>query len=341
MTEAAVVVVKGSDHSLRARALDEVTARLLGDDDPTLALAEAPLPPARGRDAGDGGAEARHQALVAALDGARTPPFGTRRRVVVIRSDEALGAGEAELVARYVDEPEPTTALVLELPGRVPAVLAKSLKSVGAEEVVAGGGRSPTAGVLAERLDSAGLRLDEAARSLVVDRIGEDAARVPALVDLLVSTFGDGASLGADDVAPYLGASGSVPVFELTKAIDAGDVAGSLAVLQRLATSGGMHPLQVMAVLHNHYRRILRLDDPAVRSGDAAVDVVGGHPYPAKLAWERARRLGTEGIARAYDLLARADADVRGGSGAPDRAVLEVLVTRLAMLSRRSAGSRR
>ena len=49
-----------------------------------------------------------------------------------------------------------------------------------------------------------------------------------------------------------------------------GDVAGALETLQRLLTVTSprqpkpLHPLQVMGLLHNHYRRLARMDDPDV-----------------------------------------------------------------------------
>lgn len=344
MSGAPAVVVKGPDHTLRAGAVDDVVDRLLGDDDRALAVAEASLPAPRGGEGDDGGAQARAESLAAALEGARTPPFGTARRIVVVRTDDAYSADEAERLAGYLADPEPTTSLVLEAPGRIPAALAKALERAGAEEVAVGTGRDATASVLESELERAGIRLDADAARLVARRLGDQAGRVPALVGVLLSAFGSGASLESSDVEPYLGEEGGVPVFELTKAVDAGDVPEALAVLQRMTGPMGMHPLQVMAVLHNHFRRIARLDDPDLRGEGDAVDALGGSvkPYPAKLAWQRARALGTSGIRAAYDLLRRADDDLRGATGAPGDAVMEVLVTRLTLLSRRAtrAGAR-
>lgn len=338
----AVIVVKGPDRELRTRTLDELVPRLLGDDDRTLALEEAHLPPrtARGEESGN---EARVAALGATLAGARTPPFGTARRIVVLRSDEGLTIkDDAQLVTLLVDylaDPEPTTVLVIESVGAMPAPLAKALKGLKAETVGAVAHKDAVAGVLSEQLRAARIKLDKDALREVVARLGEDAGRVPGFVDLVAATFGPGATLGVDDVAPYLGEAGGVPVFELTKAIDGGDVPGALGVLHRMTDSMKMHPLQIMAILHNHFRRILRLDDPAVRSEEDAVGALGGkvHPYPTKLAWQRAKRLGTEGIGQAFALLAKADRDLRGGSGAPDDAIVAVLVTELTMLAKRGA----
>ena len=339
-----VAAVKGPDHTLRARALEEVVTRVLGADDRTLALAEFTLPPARGTSGDEAGVEARAVVTGAALDAARTPPFGTEQRVVVLRSDDAWAAGEVatERLVAYLGDPEPTTALVLELTGTVPAGLAKALKAASAEMLEVGSSKGATAEVLADAARAAGLRLTPDATAAVARRVGEDAGRVPGIVDLLIATFGTDGALSAEDVGPYLGGEGAVPVFELTKALDAGDIPAALAVLGRLLGPMGMHPLQVAAVLHNHVRRLVRLDDPAVTGEDAAKEALGGsvHPYVAKLAWQQARAMGTDGIRRAVELLAEADLDLRGRSGAPPEAVLEILVARLAHLAGRAAPSR-
>ena len=59
-----------------------------------------------------------------------------------------------------------------------------------------------------------------------------------------------------------------------------------------------------------------------------------GSTFPAKKALAQSRRLGSDRIRRAVRLLAEADLDLRGAKAWPDELVLEVLVARLAALSR-------
>ena len=98
-----------------------------------------------------------------------------------------------------------------------------------------------------------------------------------------------------------------------------------------------------MAVLHKHYQRMLRLDDPSIGGEQGAVEALGGKvkPYPAGLALRQSRLLGGDGLRAAYGLLAKADVDLRGATALPEDAVLEVLVARLAGLSRRAGGGTR
>ena len=60
-----------------------------------------------------------------------------------------------------------------------------------------------------------------------------------------------------------------------------------------------------------------------------------GSTFPARKALQQSRRLGTERVRRAVELLAAADLDLRGVTAWPEETVMEVLVARLAHLSRR------
>jgi len=90
----------------------------------------------------------------------------------------------------------------------------------------------------------------------------------------------------------------------------------------------------VMSVLHGHYRKMLQLDGSGVTSAEEAAQVLGMRSaFPAKKALSESRRLGIGRIARAVQLLARADVDLRGTTGLSGETVLEVLVARLSRLS--------
>jgi DNA polymerase-3 subunit delta len=194
------------------------------------------------------------------------------------------------------------------------------------------------------------VKLRPDAAKLVGAHLGEDAGRVPQLVAVLAAANPSGETLAVDDVEPYLGEAGSVPGYQLTNAIEAGDVPGALRTLRRMLTAPErrsqkpMHPLQVIGLLHSYYRKLLRLDDPDIRGPRDAVDALGGRvkEYPARKALEQSRALQATGLRQAYEYLAEADLDLKGKRAIPGDAVMEVLVARLAGLSNRARrGSRR
>ena len=129
--------------------------------------------------------------------------------------------------------------------------------------------------------------------------------RLEGLLDTLASAYGAGATVAVDDLEPFLGEAGSLAPWDLTDAIDAGDTAKALHVLHRMLGAGDSHPLVVMALLHRHYRQMLRLDGAGVTSPEEAAQILGlRSAFPAKKALAQARRLGTARIARAIQLLA-------------------------------------
>lgn len=294
-----------------------LVARLVGDDDPALAVEEV-----------DAAAE-----LGAVLDACATPAFLTERRVVVVPEAGRFRADEVDPLVAYLREPMLTTSLVLVAGGgQMPTRLTKAIKEVGhVEDASAPSGKGRQAW-LQERLRAVPITLERPAVALLSDRIGEELGQVDGVLTALVTAYGEGARLGADEVEPFLGSNGSAAPWELTDAIDAGDVETALAQLRRMLDGGGRHPLVVMATLQKHFGAMLRLDGADVEGEAGAAALVGMSPYPAKKVLAQSRRLGSAAIARAIRLLSQADLDLRGGSAWPGELVLEVLVARLTRL---------
>jgi len=346
-----VCLVKGDDPILRDREVDRLVSALLDGEDHSLALEDFTVP-GRTRAGGDEVRSTEEEAVVetpvmrSVFTALQSPPLMTSRRVVVVRDVGNLVAQQASALVALVKSPLEGVHLVLVAGGgRTPAVLDKALKAAGAPTIEPAS--ESTSDVLAAALRAGKLKLAGPAFQRVVEHLGGDAGRVPELVELLHSTYGERSTLDLEDVEPYLGEVGTVAWWDLANSIDRGDVAGALEVLHRLlsATSAKQpkvaHPLQVMATLVSHYQRLLRLDDPSIATKEQAAAAVGGSPGAARHRLDASRRLGTTGLREAFDLLAGADLDLRGRTGAPEETVLEVLVVRLAALGRRHAPAER
>jgi DNA polymerase III subunit delta len=346
---APVYLLSGADPILRGKALEQLLGELVGDDDRTLTVEEFTVPgraaPGEGESDAPSGAQGREEVVSAALNAAQSPPFMTARRVVVLQEAGNLAAGDVAPLVAYLEQPMETTALVVVVGGgRLPKSFADGLKA--AKAVKVGPAVEKTGDVLAQHLAEAGIELRPAAAKFVTAHVGEDAGRVPQLVELLASVAGPGATLDVADVEPYLGDAGPVPNYQLTSAIEAGDMAGALETLRRMLTAPGpgqsrpMHPLQVIGTLHSYYRRVATLDDPRVRSPRDAVAALDGRvkEYPARKALDQARALQSDGVRTAFDYLFAADLDIKGARAIPEDAVLEVLVARLAALTGRARG---
>ena len=278
--------------------------------------------------------------VAAIVDACTTPPFLVDRRVVVVRDAGRLSAADGARLAETLENPLPSVHLVLVAgAGTIPAALVKIATASG-EVVDATAGRGRERGRwLAEQLRHAPVKLDAGAARRLEQHLGDDLGRLEGLLESLAAAYGEGATVSLSGLEPFLGEAGAVPPWELTDAIDAGDVAGALRALRRLLTAGRAAPV-VVATLHGHFSNMLRLDGADIVSGDAAAALLGARsPYVAKKALDRVRQLGSERIGQAITLVADADLDVKGLTALPSEVVLEVLVARLARLSRtRSAG---
>lgn len=337
---ATIRLLTGDDATLLSDAIHSAVGELAGDTDRRLVVEELTEEDYRV----DDGFELRRL-----VDAAQTPPFLTDFRVVIGRHLGRFGKVDdlAGLLA-YLADPLPSTRLVLVwergVTPRQDRLSAPPRKLLDA--IVAAGGQVRDTAIpggkgadrwLDERLDDAAVRLDRSARALVHERFGEDRSRVVSLLHTLETAFGPGAALSATEVGPFLGDAGSVPPWELTDAIDAGDVAGALDKLHRLLGAGERHPLQLLATLHTHYGRMLRLDGERAADERAAAAILGmkGSTFPAKKALTQTRKLGSAKVQRAVRLLAEADLQLRGALAWPPELVMEVLVARLARLARR------
>ena len=128
---------------------------------------------------------------------------------------------------------------------------------------------------LADHLQGGPVRLDGPAQARLGEHLGSDMGRLAGLLDTLAAAYGRGATVTAADLEPFLGEAGALAPWDLTDAIDAGRTAPALEVLHRMLSAGESHPLVILALLHKHYRQMLRLDGAGVTSPEQAAEVLG------------------------------------------------------------------
>lgn len=333
-----VQLFQGSDEILLAEAVRTAIHEALGDESVDLALEEL---------------EESHYfedpgwSISPLVDAAQTPPFLTGRRVVVGRELSRFSKQESVApLLRYLDDPLPTTALILvwnkgpqnnAKTATVPKKLVEAINAAGGsiQKLATPTGRN-VGKWLDEQLKASQISIDGPGRKYLGDHLGENANRLGGIITALTGRYGPGAKLGVADIEPFIGDQGSVPPWELTDAMASGNIADALDKLRRMTNAGERHPLATLATLTTHYTRMVRLDGARVADEKGAAALLGmkGSTYPAKKALTQSRRMGTDRLRDSLELLAQADLDLRGGSAAPADATMEILVARLARLSR-------
>jgi DNA polymerase III subunit delta len=319
--EGAVLLIKGDDPVLRDDAVRQLIHAAADGEDLSLGL----------DDIGGGGED---YDVAIAVDAAQTPPMFTTKRVVVVREIGRINTEGVEALLTYFAAPCPSSRMILVAGGGTTSrkVLDAVKRSGGIIDTGVPTGKARTAW-LEDRLADAPVRLDRRAVQMLSDHLGDSLSRVDGIVSVLAAVYGTGASVGADQLEPFLGSAGGAAPWDLTDAVDRGDAGAALDQLNRQLT-GDKHPLQVMASLTGHFAKMLRLSGSGIRNENDAATALGmtGSTFPAKKALAQSNKLGQANIARAIELLADADLDLRGRRDLPGEVVMEVLVARLARL---------
>jgi DNA polymerase III subunit delta len=320
--EGAVLYVKGDDPVLRDSAVRDLIHAAADGEDLSLGL----------DDIGGGGVEFD---IAVAIDAALTPPMFTTKRVVVVRDLGTIDTSGVEVLLGYLVSPCPTSRLILVAGGGTTSrkVLDALKRSGGIIDTAAPTGKARQ-GWIDEQLAEAPVRLDSRAARRLADHLGDAVSRLDGILSVLAAVHGQGARITEDQLEPFLGDAGGGAPWDLTDAIDKGDAGAALGQLRRQLV-GDKHPLQVMASLGAHFGKMLRLSGSGIRNENDAAVALGmtGSTFPAKKSLNQTTKLGPKNIAKAIELLAEADLDLRGRRDLPGDVVMEVLVARLTRLA--------
>lgn len=265
----------------------------------------------------------------AVLNAARTLPMMGKRRLVVVRDADAMGAGLAELIP-YFEAPAPETVLVLllaKIDGRMKAV-AMAKKKGWLHELSAPRQVAP---FIREEAQRRGAKLTEDGIRRLADVVGNDLGRLASAIDQLALYVGDGRAIDGDAVDELIAETRERTIFELTNAVGDADRGRALRAVDRLFDQRESS-IGVTMMLARQFRQ-LAVAKEAVEAGQGrdVARIAGVPPFAADALVAQSRRYTHAALAKAIGLLAQADRDLKGPvKGAlGERIVLERLVEQL------------
>ncbi len=241
-----VLLLHGADAQLLDDALELVTRRSFPE----------PAHAALGREVFDGG-EVSAETVV---NTAATLPLMTGMRLVVVRRAQAMAAKQADTLAAYARDPNPTTRLLLLadeglrasrerrtdhwLLGAVPASAVVDLPSRQGREL---------ATWLRQRAALEGLALSDEAARMLVDWVGDDTGALLGEARKAALAGGsDNRTVGVKEVGAVVGEHRVAGVFELVGAMERRDVGLALRTLDRLLATE--EPMRVLSLLTRDVR---------------------------------------------------------------------------------------
>jgi DNA polymerase-3 subunit delta len=262
-----------------------------------------------------------------------SPSLFGERRVVVIRNGQDARKDVVEALLAYAAHPEDDVVLVVTHPGGAKGkALADGLRSAGATVVAAAKitkQRERVAFIKGEVARHGG-RCTEEVAGLILDAVGNDLRELSSVCGQLVADTGG--TIGADAVTRYHRGRAEVTGFTVADAAMVGDAAGALEAL-RWALSVGVDPVPIADALADGVRTVARVSG-AGRGGNAyqLASSLGMPPWKVERAQRQSRGWTAESLARAMQVAATVNGEVKGGADdrvfALERAVLAITEAR-------------
>jgi DNA polymerase-3 subunit delta len=255
--------------------------------------------------------------------------------IVIVRNAQNATKDIAAELTRYAASPAPDAAVILTHAGGAKGkALIPDLVRAGARQI-----DCPKLTRVSERTDfikaefrRVGRQADEAAVRALLDAIGGDLRELASAVDQLASdTEG---RINAPTVAMYYKGRAEATGFSVADAAVEGRLTDALEQL-RWALATGTSPVLINSALATGVRLLGRVGGaPRNTNPNALAAEVGAPPWKIDRVRQQLRGWHPDGVARALQAVAEADAQVKGGGVSPEyaleRAIRQIVTYRSA-----------
>jgi len=318
------------------------------------ALLEAALP-AEERETGLAQYDLSESSLAEVIDDARSLSlFSARRLIVALNAESALprqksedagdedapASSDAAPLAEYLKDPSPGVVLLFEATrydfegdDKKKIERVRKFYSPVPETVELRRFSPDEAWAETQALaNAAGLKIDPAALSLMVESLGADVAHIAREIEKLALYCGGKRTIGEQDILAMVPDARSATIFELVNALGRRDRSRSLSILDTLVREGEYLPL-ALAFLATQFRLALAARQAGLRG---AFQIQGHFSKMGVPMWsaraeqiaQTATRFSTRQLQEGLNLIFATDRDLR--SARPDdRTIMEQFVLRL------------
>ncbi len=201
---------------------------------------------------------AGEDAMEGILAAVETLPFGSDRRIVLVRNAERIREPELTQLRSYAANPVRTNLLILVAVGldrrsKIPAVFGKG-------QIIA---VPPKKGDslrkwLRVRFAEHNLVMSERALSFILENSSGSLSELAQLVEKLRLYYAASRELDVEDVAPLVEPLGAVDIYQLPDRICAGDLGAALKMVRRLFRQEE-DALRILFILASHFRSLLAI----------------------------------------------------------------------------------
>lgn len=258
---------------------------------------------------------------------ASSPPLLAQRRLVILKEINRLSPSDRRVLLSYVQNPSPTTCLLLVGPK---VDLEKGFfRQLSQQTVTVIFWRLFEEQIpdwIRERVREKGKRISSQAAGLLQEKVGNDLWTLDNEIEKLMLYVGPREQIELEDVNLVTGGWRMDTVFNLSDAIGDRDLVRALHVLGQLLESGES-PTVLVTMLTQYFASLLRVKelDKASKSPQEVARLANIRAFLIKDYIRRARNFSLSELKQAFELLLEADTRLKSGYQSP-KMVMELLV---------------
>jgi len=238
------------------------------------------------------------------LEEAKRFPMMSDYMVVVVKEAQHLKAADWELLASYLDQPQPTTVLAFGHMHKKLDKRSKAGKAIKAKTIFLESDALRDYQVtpwLEKRLTAKGFKTNPAVIAAMAEQVGTDLSRLHNEVNKLDVAMGDARNLTAADVERHIGISKDYNNFELVAAISARDIGKAFKIVHFFSKNPKEHPVQMITgILFNFVNNLIQYHSLKGKNEKQIATALKVHPYFLKQFSSAARHYSS---AHAHNML--------------------------------------
>jgi len=251
-----------------------------------------------------------------------TLPMWSERQVVRLRQAESASEGLLKALERYLENPAPSAALLVEYVGnlddkRLPAAWKRLSGKVQVKSCAPRGGRE----YISKRLRAEGFTISADASSALDEWACGDMGRLVSALDLLCLYRLDEKRISVEDLDALLGTGGTPKEWDLQDAFLKGDTRTFLGLLDKIAMDPESVPLMFVGMLSKQLRSLMLLHGHEARGAsrkDLSPKELGfNHPFPAQKLMGVAGKWPEPRVRKTLGALFDLDLALKGDPGPP------------------------
>jgi DNA polymerase-3 subunit delta len=222
---------------------------------------------------------------------AQTLPMFAELRAVLVKKGGELSAGAMEILLSYLQDPCPTTCLVLQaekIDGR--KKFFAEFKKRGELLEFKRPYENQLGPYVRDEVRSAGKKIDAAAAELLGYLVGNNLQELVSQIEKLCTYCGKQETIGVAEVKAIVSDTKVENVFEFTDALGSKETGKALGMLVSLLQDGEA-PLRILGAVSRHYRQLWQVRELLDRKTPSSelAKAAGINPYFLKKVTDQAR----------------------------------------------------